>query len=282
MNVMGRRPSTPASRRTDLSIYAVAPRAGAVDLPPRPLHRSHMPTGTVPLFLVTAVLLGALEGAIVARLFRLRSARSVGWMILANLLVSWLGFLFLPMLPHSDLRREWWSAPIIVVATYALILLLEWPFVALCVRGAPGWFRRSVKGSLVAQTAGYLVLLVIAIVFGGAGRRFAEDDMAALAAMRSDLRNLETAQEAYFADHVTYARRLPDLRGGTAPFVSDSFDVVTIAEASDSGWSATVHREVPPAIARTSGVASLKSCAIFVGRSTPLIAGQPEGKPQCR
>ena len=45
-----------------------------------------------------------------------------------------------------------------VVITYLLTLLLEWPFVALCFRKTEGWFRKSLWGSLVVQSASYLVL----------------------------------------------------------------------------------------------------------------------------
>ena len=45
-----------------------------------------------------------------------------------------------------------------VALTYVMTLLLEWPFVALCLRKTDGWFLKSIWGSLVVQSASYLVL----------------------------------------------------------------------------------------------------------------------------
>ena len=246
------------------------------------LQRSPVPTATVSLFLVTAVVLGVLEGVIVARSFRLAVARCAGLMILASLLVSWIGFVLLPMLPHAELRHEWGPALIVLVGTWAVILVLEWPFVALCLGGGAGWLGRSVRGALAAVTAGFVVLLAVATLCGGVGRRFAEDDSRAMAIMRADLHSLVNAQESYFADHASYARRVEALRAAALPYVPDSFDVVTLTAASDSGWSATARRAIPPARARTAGAASLKTCGIFVGRAPPPLAGEPEGEPRCR
>ncbi len=239
-------------------------------------------TGRGPWLWVATVLLGVLEGGILARLYALKPLRCAGWMIPANLLTSWIGFWFLPTLLRIDLLHDPGAVAANLVLPYAVTLVVEWPFVALCVRGAPGWLGRSVRGSLVAQTAGYVVLIAVALLIGGGPRRSGESEMAALAAMRADLRLLVTAQNDYFVEHVTYARSVADLRGLKTPFVPSPRDVIVIVEASDSGWAATVHREVPADSVRTGIAASEQTCAIYVGRAKPPIAGQPEGEPQCR
>lgn len=90
-----------------------------------------------------------------------------------------------------------------------------------------------------------------------------------VAAMRSDLRNLITAQESYFADAVTYAPAVSAMPGGwyaTSPSVT-----VTIVGATGTGFSATAtHPHIP-------GV----TCGIWVGSATPPVAGALEAQPRC-
>jgi hypothetical protein len=45
-----------------------------------------------------------------------------------------------------------------LVAAWVLTLLIEWPFMALCFRGASGWLRRSVMATLAIQTVSCLVV----------------------------------------------------------------------------------------------------------------------------
>jgi hypothetical protein len=107
-------------------------------------------------------LIGIGEGLLLARLFSLPKVKSVTAMILANYLSAWLGGLFirgaivqaLPM----DLNNGWMWFWVMVVVTYCMTLLLEWPFIALCFRGTQNWFRQSVRASLVVQSASYILL----------------------------------------------------------------------------------------------------------------------------
>ena len=55
------------------------------------------------------------------------------------------------------------------------------------------------------------------------------------ATLRSDLRSLSTAQEAYFYEHGTYTDRPENLNLDSSPGV-----ILTIVTASAHGWSATV------------------------------------------
>lgn len=96
------------------------------------------------------------------------------------------------------------------------------------------------------------------------------------AAMKSDLRNLVTAQESYFADYVSYTRAftVDSMRSGYddswVPWPSTGV-TVTIGVATDRGWSAT---------ARHADLGSMV-CGIFVGDAPPPIAGAREGEPMC-
>lgn len=119
--------------------------------------------GAFHLFLGNA-LIGLFEGWLLARAFELPKRRCAWSLVLANYLSAWVGLGLMPFFFHkygvdiyTGLRVTW----ALVAATYLLTLLLEWPFVTLCFRKAPGWFPRSVKGSLLIQSASYILL------FGG-------------------------------------------------------------------------------------------------------------------
>ncbi len=85
-----------------------------------------------------------------------------------------------------------------------------------------------------------------------------------LAAMKSDLRNLATAQEAHYADHGAYAAAVADVRGYSA---TSGVHVQVVAKA-DSGWLAVAAHD------RFDTV-----CQIFVGRGVPQHG--TEGQPHC-
>jgi hypothetical protein len=109
------------------------------------------------------VLLGMAEGFVLAKWFGLPVKRCMGWMIVANLLSAWVGQALLPnaflaglgldTLPH--LRT---GLVVALIAAWVLTLLIEWPFMALCFRGASGWLRKSVMATLAIQTVSCLVI----------------------------------------------------------------------------------------------------------------------------
>ena len=107
-------------------------------------------------------IIGVAEGLIIASLFRRRRGYCVAIMIAANYFSAWMGGLFLPYTITSNFEidlynaRRWlWG---LVGLTYLATIVLEWPFVALCLRGARGWFLKSIWGSLIVQSASYLLL----------------------------------------------------------------------------------------------------------------------------
>ena len=107
-------------------------------------------------------LIGVGEGVLLAWLFSLPKGKSVSIMVLANYASAWLGGLFIRgAIVHAlpmDLNNGWRWFWVMVVVTYGMTLLLEWPFIAWCFRGTPGWFRRSVRALLVTQSASYVLL----------------------------------------------------------------------------------------------------------------------------
>ena len=107
-------------------------------------------------------LIGLLEGFLLVWLFRVPRAKAVGAMIAANYTSAWLGGLFirgaivaaLPM----DLNNGWLWFWVMVVVTYGLTLVLEWPFVAWGFRGTQDWLKRSVQASVLVQSCSYILL----------------------------------------------------------------------------------------------------------------------------
>jgi hypothetical protein len=107
------------------------------------------------------VALGIGEGWLLAVLFRKRWSPCVAAMIAANYLSAWVGACLFGELHHSlsvHLNNAWRWLWILVFAAYVLTLLLEWPFVAFCLRRSDAWLVKSVWGSLVVQSVSYVVI----------------------------------------------------------------------------------------------------------------------------
>ena len=109
-----------------------------------------------------------------------------------------------------------------------------------------------------------IVVVIIGILAAIAIPKFANTkEKAYLASMKSDLRNLITAEEAYFADSIKYTTDL-----GTAFRTSTGTTGPTINLTPD-GWTATVGHTT-----------SVRTCAVYTG-STPLAPAAKEGEPRC-
>jgi prepilin-type N-terminal cleavage/methylation domain-containing protein len=112
-----------------------------------------------------------------------------------------------------------------------------------------------------------IVVVIIGILAAIAIPKFANTkEKAYIAAMKSDLRNLVTAQESYFADQVSYTSGLAAMNYNSSTGVT-----VTVGTVSGTGWAAT---------AKHNG--TTKTCGIYVGAATAPISGQNEGEPKCQ
>jgi prepilin-type N-terminal cleavage/methylation domain-containing protein len=123
---------------------------------------------------------------------------------------------------------------------------------------------RNTKGFTLIELL--IVVVIIGILAAIAIPKFANTkEKAYIAAMKSDLRNLITAEESYFADQVTYTTSTTAVQ-----FTPSTGVTMTIGAATGTGWSAT-----------TSHNGTTKTCGIFVGAASAPIAGQNEGEPKC-
>lgn len=113
-----------------------------------------------------------------------------------------------------------------------------------------------------------IVVVIIGILAAMAIPKFnATKGKAHFAGMRSDLRNLTTAEEAFFYDHNKYTTSLDSM------YVTPSHgDVVTVLEATPTGWSATSQNpESWPHF-----------CALFLGDAAPVSPATASGVVACQ
>ena len=112
-----------------------------------------------------------------------------------------------------------------------------------------------------------IVVVIIGILAAIAIPKFANTkEKAYIASMKSDLRNLVTAEEAFFADSVKYTTVVG--AGGVQFSTTSGVTGPTIATSAD-GWTAWVGHTT-----------TTKTCAIYVG-STALAPANKEGEPRC-
>lgn len=111
-----------------------------------------------------------------------------------------------------------------------------------------------------------VAMMLMALLAAIATKTLTSNAAAFQAAMKSDLRNLASAEEAYFSLHQAYASSLEDLDFQTSPRVR-----VTL-RASTHGWSAKTEHEARADYA----------CAIYCGSGvTPYAPATEEGVLAC-
>lgn len=87
-----------------------------------------------------------------------------------------------------------------------------------------------------------------------------------VAQMKSDLKNLATAEEGYFYDSTFYTTSLASLNN----FRSSTGVTLTVLEASAKGWSAeATHAQTP------------RKCVLFQGGAAAVAPATVEGRITC-
>ena len=87
-----------------------------------------------------------------------------------------------------------------------------------------------------------------------------------VAQMKSDLKNLATAEEAFFYDSSYYTSSLPALNN----FRSSTGVTLSVLEATPGGWSAqAVHSQ------------TTRQCVLYQGNAAPVAPATAEGRITC-
>ena len=112
-----------------------------------------------------------------------------------------------------------------------------------------------------------IVVVIIGILAAVAIPKFSNTkEKAYIAAMKSDLRNLATAEEAFFYDSAKYTTTFAQMNN-YAPTVGVT---ITVNEATQKGWSATAVSANSP-----------RQCYVFSGIATPVGTATIEGNISC-
>jgi len=113
-----------------------------------------------------------------------------------------------------------------------------------------------------------VVVVIIGILTAIAIPKFqSTKGKAYFAGMRSDLHNLTTAEESFFYDHGAYAGTVDSLKFGPS-----RGDVITVVEASKTGWSATSQN--PDSYPHF--------CALFIGGAAAIAPATAPGIVACQ
>jgi len=114
-----------------------------------------------------------------------------------------------------------------------------------------------------------IVVVIIGILAAIAIPKFANTKgKAYVATMKSDLKNLTSAQEAYYYDHgVYYNGAVPN---AAFPYSPSTGVTINILSGDIAGFSAT---------ASYAGIAN--TCSVFVGGAAPPPPATLEGSPAC-
>jgi type IV pilus assembly protein PilA len=128
-------------------------------------------------------------------------------------------------------------------------------------------WRRSDQGFTLIELL--IVVVIIGLLAAIAIPKFSNSkERAIVSQMKSDLRNMVTAQESYMSDIRTYyAGPIPSAALAYGP--SGNVAIV-LSDVTNTGWAATA-----------TSPSSTRTCAIFIGTAAPPAPASVEGVVAC-
>jgi len=113
-----------------------------------------------------------------------------------------------------------------------------------------------------------IVVVIIGILAAIAIPKFASTKgKAYVTAMKSDLRNLVTSEEAFFSDSAKYTGTLSDLSFQ----ISSGVNPPTLSAGSGYWFATVTHSQLPG-----------QECGISMNTTNPTVAGANDGEPACK
>ena len=147
------------------------------------------------------------------------------------------------------------------------------PTIGALIRGCPWISALGARRDFLVKARGFtliellIVVVIVGILAAFAIPKFANTKQKAyVAQMKSDLKNLATAEEAYFYDSTFYTSSLPALNN----FRPSTGVTLTVLQATPSGWAA-----------RATHAQTTRECVLFQGNATPVAPATVEGKITC-
>ena len=114
-----------------------------------------------------------------------------------------------------------------------------------------------------------IVLVIIGLLASIAIPKFSNTkEKAYVGAMKADLRNVATAEEAFFYDSAHYTTSFAQMNN----FAPSAGVTLVVNQATPTGWAATA----------TSAYAPNRQCALFSGAATPVAPATIEGRITCQ